>query len=81
MYSLTAIQPQSCRAVQGGMDLFRRTVLPNRHVEANGEHIGNARKTLPLGRAVLLWGFSWPVVVMVFIIAGHAMATLGVVSG
>jgi hypothetical protein len=63
------------------MDPFRPTVLPNRHVEANGEHIGNARKTLPLGRAVLLWGFSWPVVVMVFIIAGHAMATLGVVSG
>jgi len=63
------------------MDPFRPTVLPNRHVEANGEHIGNARKTLPLGRAVLLWGFSWPVVVMVFIIAGHAMATLGVVLG
>jgi len=81
MYSLTAIQPQSCRAVQGGMDLFRRTVLPNRHVEANGEHIGNARKTLPLGRAVLLWGFSWPVVVMVLIIAWPRYRTLGVVLG
>ena len=81
MYSLTAIQPQSCRAVQGGMDPFRPTVLPNRHVEANGEHIGNARKTLPLGRAVLLWGFSWPVVVMVLIIAWPRYRTLGVVLG
>ena len=81
MYPLTAIQPQSCRAVQGGMDPFRPTVLPNRHVEANGEHIGNARKTLPLGRAVLLWGFSWPVVVVVLIIAWPRYRTLGVVLG
>jgi len=63
------------------MDLFRRTVLSNRHLEANREHIGNARKTLPLGRAVLLWGFSWPVVVMVLIIAWPRYRTLGVVLG